>query len=326
MQSFEYLTKWSRDLKGAEYLELYELSALCDDSVKDLWMRYGNTDSGVMSKDQIERMLKEVLEVTQGHRHVPPELLELCVSEMDPDGIGLFEQEAFEAAVKKLGIICSWSQDRSETLQQVVDKAFAMGSGELANIPYSLTVADPALPDCPLIGCSTGFTDLTGYPMHEIVGRSCRFLLEGVPENEIDIAMRTRSKDFVDKVRSHIKASSEGSSPSHSGQVLVVQNNARKDGERFTNLFLMREVWLEQSPFIFAVQVSVDPSDQVSYSSIADPDLLDVQETGSGPSVSDVQRKTVATLEKHMSVVENTLADLIPRLQRSKSSSATATA
>jgi len=198
-----------------------------------------------------------------------------------------------------------------------------MGSGELANIPYSLTVADPALPDCPLIGCSTGFTDLTGYPMHEIVGRSCRFLLEGVPENEIDISMRTRSKDFVKKVTSHIQTS-QGAANESPGQVLVVQNNARKDGERFTNLFLMREVWLEKNPFIFAVQVSVDPSDQAGLSSVADPSVDLDMDGPEGKSLTDVQRQTVEKLEEHMTTVETSLKELIPRLQRSKPSTASA--
>ena len=34
---------------------------------------------------------------------------------------------------------------------------------------------------------SLGFTELTGYSVQEIVGRNCRFLLNGVPSNLIDV-------------------------------------------------------------------------------------------------------------------------------------------
>ena len=56
----------------------------------------------------------------------------------------------------------------------------------LLGLTFSLTIADPRLPDCPLIGCSAGFATLCGYEMEEIVGRNCRFLLDPVPVEQIN--------------------------------------------------------------------------------------------------------------------------------------------
>jgi PAS domain S-box-containing protein len=46
----------------------------------------------------------------------------------------------------------------------------------LVKIQTSFCLADPALPDCPIVHASQGFLDLTGYPPEEVLGRSCRFL------------------------------------------------------------------------------------------------------------------------------------------------------
>lgn len=43
-------------------------------------------------------------------------------------------------------------------------------------LPNSFVIADPALPDCPVVFASDGFLRLTGYARGEILGRNCRFL------------------------------------------------------------------------------------------------------------------------------------------------------
>lgn len=56
----------------------------------------------------------------------------------------------------------------------------------LASVPSSLVnalgrvqdcfvLADPNLPDCPIVFASEGFLKLSGYPCHEVVGRNCRW-------------------------------------------------------------------------------------------------------------------------------------------------------
>jgi non-specific serine/threonine protein kinase len=46
----------------------------------------------------------------------------------------------------------------------------------LERIQQSFVIADPGLPDCPIVFASDGFLDFTGYAREEILGRNCRFL------------------------------------------------------------------------------------------------------------------------------------------------------
>ena len=46
----------------------------------------------------------------------------------------------------------------------------------LERIQQSFVIADPSLPDCPIVFASDGFLDFTGYTREEILGRNCRFL------------------------------------------------------------------------------------------------------------------------------------------------------
>ena len=49
----------------------------------------------------------------------------------------------------------------------------------LERIQQSFVIADPSLPDCPIVFASDGFLDFTGYTREEILGRNCRFLQGG---------------------------------------------------------------------------------------------------------------------------------------------------
>ena len=46
----------------------------------------------------------------------------------------------------------------------------------LASMQHTFVVADPTLPDCPLVFASDSFLRLTGYTRDEILGQNCRFL------------------------------------------------------------------------------------------------------------------------------------------------------
>ena len=39
-----------------------------------------------------------------------------------------------------------------------------------------MVLSAPFLPDCPMVVANQAFTELTGYPREELVGRNCRFL------------------------------------------------------------------------------------------------------------------------------------------------------
>lgn len=70
-------------------------------------------------------------------------------------------------------------------LQPHVDLALARMNIECAVVSsvrdchFSVSIADPLLPDAPIIAVSEGFCELTGYGRETVVGRNCRFLNEG---------------------------------------------------------------------------------------------------------------------------------------------------
>merc|ERR1719454_829986 len=91
-----------------------------------------------------------------------------------------------------------WNVRGSVELQEAVN---CFNVAEFNDLKFSVTVADPKQADFPLVACSSGFSDLTGYNLQEIVGRNCRFLLNGVPESCINEQTRFRSRDFCSAAR-----------------------------------------------------------------------------------------------------------------------------
>lgn len=54
----------------------------------------------------------------------------------------------------------------------------------------SLVVVDALAPDQPVVWVSPGFSHLTGYPLHDVVGRNCRFLQTGTTNGAATARMR----------------------------------------------------------------------------------------------------------------------------------------
>ena len=57
-------------------------------------------------------------------------------------------------------------------------KAFPRVALDLATtverIQQNFVIADPNLPDCPIVFASDGFLELTEFARHEVLGRNCR--------------------------------------------------------------------------------------------------------------------------------------------------------
>ena len=79
----------------------------------------------------------------------------------------------------------------------------------------SYCITDPHQPDNPVIFISRGFTTLTGYEFHDIVGKNCRFL-QGDETDAND----------VKRIRDALKCEQECS---------VNLLNYKKDGTKFVN-------------------------------------------------------------------------------------------
>lgn len=159
-----------------------------------------------------------------------------------------------------------WSQSKGNQLQESVDRIFGTAGKSLLGLTFSFTIADPFLDGCPLVGCSTGFTELCGYGMEEIVGRNCRFLVDPVPSEKIDQNIRRHAKQFCEAVRTGKEyripiAELEPWMPEDrpADELLCMQTNARKDGSLFYNLFYMKIFQIgvdlgEEKPYIVGLQ------------------------------------------------------------------------
>jgi hypothetical protein len=170
-----------------------------------------------------------------------------------------------------------WNAHASAELQDVID---AFNLKHLTDLKFSVTIADATHSDFPLIGCSSGFTHLTGYSLQEIIGRNCRFLLNGVPQKFIRDDVRRQARSFCIATRQNTDyeecsellpqgISKEEICPSTlpKGELICVQMNARKDGELFRNMFYMKQVWLNGQAYIVGLQAelpdAVDETDSI---------------------------------------------------------------
>jgi hypothetical protein len=158
-----------------------------------------------------------------------------------------------------------WNTRISTELQEVVDQ---FNLHDIYNVYFSVTIADPAQPDCPLVACSVGFTKLTGYTVQEIVGRNCRFLLNGVPPNFIDENTRLKCRAFCaslqlsddsdeDKAGDAEELDAGGPGALVRGEICCVQTNAKKSGQLFRNMFYMKQVELDERPYILGLQAGL---------------------------------------------------------------------
>mmetsp|Transcript_81328 Transcript_81328/g.225973 ORF Transcript_81328/g.225973 Transcript_81328/m.225973 type:complete len:381 (-) Transcript_81328:502-1644(-) len=167
-------------------------------------------------------------------------------------------------AEKQVGLKAPWSQEQGDQLQTAIDRIFGKAGDQLKWLRMSLTLADPALPECPLIGCSTGFGTLCGYTMDEIVGRNCRFLVDPVPKDMVNQGVRDVARNFVNAVRDgkDYRMPADMKQPwmppmSQDQGVFCAQMNAKKDGSLFENMFYMVRIELDDRPYIVGLQTGL---------------------------------------------------------------------
>jgi len=156
----------------------------------------------------------------------------------------------------------AWTSELEKDLQEAVDSIFA-NQRQLGDLKFSLTIADPLLDGCPLIGCSSGFSTLCGYEMQEIVGRNCRFLVDPVPSEQVDQKTRDRARQFCETVRDGDSHSVmfpplEPWMPAAvAGEIFCAQTNARKNGSVFRNMFYLVAIELDDHPYILGLQTEL---------------------------------------------------------------------
>lgn len=170
-----------------------------------------------------------------------------------------------------------WTQEQGHKLQEAVDRVFGVAAN-LKGLEFSLTIADPMLDTCPLIGCSSGFGKLCGYEMDEIVGHNCKFLVDPVPKELVSNKVKRLARDFCISARTNatFKLSEEerepwmpASRPSDDG-LFCAQRNAKKDGTLFANMFYLRRVELDDRPYILGLQTEL-PAAAISFKQATGP-------------------------------------------------------
>jgi len=108
----------------------------------------------------------------------------------------------------------------------------------IAAAPTGITVADPALPDCPLVFMNPAFTRMTGYEPEDALGRNCRFL-QG----------RGTEKASIRALRSAVAAAKP---------ITLEIINHRKDGRRFVNELRMAPVLDDHGVLIAYIGIQHD--------------------------------------------------------------------
>mmetsp|Transcript_18646 Transcript_18646/g.56351 ORF Transcript_18646/g.56351 Transcript_18646/m.56351 type:complete len:723 (+) Transcript_18646:282-2450(+) len=133
-------------------------------------------------------------------------------------------------------------------------KAFPRVAMDLATtverIQQNFVIADPHLPDCPIVFASDGFLELTEYSREEILGRNCRFL-QGQDTDPAAVA----------EIRDAVRSGSEAS---------VRLLNYKKNGQPFWNMFTLAPMADVDGNlrFIIGVQVDVTAADSVGQGQI----------------------------------------------------------
>jgi hypothetical protein len=168
-----------------------------------------------------------------------------------------------------------WTQQTGESVQTAIDRVLwteyfgPAGLGSIFGLEFSVTIADPLLDGCPLIGCSTGFTKLSGYGMQDVIGRKSSFLTESVPAEEINQDSKKRSRDFCKAVKLGKKYTlptndqqASMREESQGDELFLMQKNARKDGRIFDNFTYMKVFELgsemgKGQPYIVALQTEM---------------------------------------------------------------------
>ncbi|MFL6733243.1 MAG: LuxR C-terminal-related transcriptional regulator [Sphingomicrobium sp.] len=104
--------------------------------------------------------------------------------------------------------------------------------------PVASVVTNPRLADNPIVAANSAFTDLTGYPASEIIGRNCRFLAGDRTEPWITEQIRVGIRDRR--------------------TVLVDILNYRRDGSTFRNGVMITPLFGDQGELAYFLGSQVD--------------------------------------------------------------------
>mmetsp|Transcript_81857 Transcript_81857/g.213074 ORF Transcript_81857/g.213074 Transcript_81857/m.213074 type:complete len:640 (-) Transcript_81857:255-2174(-) len=100
MQSVKYLSEQARNIDSEQFLGQFNLQALTDDDLVEMWRRYDADDSGEIDEQELRKMLEDILEKHQGHRSLSSEVYRMCKDAIDLDSNGSVNFEEFQEYFK----------------------------------------------------------------------------------------------------------------------------------------------------------------------------------------------------------------------------------
>jgi len=119
----------------------------------------------------------------------------------------------------------------------------AMLSTILDSCVNGVTLADPDLPDMPIVYANQAFVTMSGYSQEEVVGKNCRFL---------------QGEDRDQEARKTLREAIDAFQP-----VEVTLRNYRKDGELFYNHLALTPLFDHEGNLIYYLGVQYDVTRQV---------------------------------------------------------------
>lgn len=127
------------------------------------------------------------------------------------------------------------------------------GSGTKAHMSLSemidgsavaAVIANPRLPDTPIVACNDAFLELTGYGRDEVIGRNCRFLARGDADPASTAA-----------IRGALRAARP---------IITELRNWRKNGVPFRNSIMIAPIFGDNGAvdYFLGSQIAVEPGNR----------------------------------------------------------------
>lgn len=140
--------------------------------------------------------------------------------------------------------LCSFTD--AQTIADRVQRLYTSIGKAIDDDSDAALLADALCVDCPIVGVSQGFVDLTGFPRERLLGQNCRILLDGVPEVAVSRSARKNLRDFCRMCRLQgLENISEATS---------IQPNTCVDGTQFINFFMVGLCMVARHPYILGIQ------------------------------------------------------------------------
>ena len=106
-----------------------------------------------------------------------------------------------------------------------------------------VTLADPDLPDMPIVYANKAFEDISGYPRDEVIGKNCRFL---------------QGEDRDQEARGQLREAIKECQP-----IEVTLRNYRKNGDLFYNHLALTPLFDREGKLIYYLGVQYDVTRQI---------------------------------------------------------------